>query len=70
MNNTCPFCQGRIVNTCRCLKADSKCVNGHVFHRCIKHPQYIVDAPVDHEDMSKCSCVVGKTFALTLTPVS
>lgn len=65
---SCPFCSGKIVLRCRCLRGDRKCESGHEYHYCLKHPEIIVCAESDHSN-GGCSCVAGKIFKLLESPI-
>ena len=56
VEDKCPICNGNISTRCRCLKGDSSCVNGHQFHRCLKH-EVFVEGDSDHcRPTMECSC--------------
>jgi len=52
----CPICGGEVMGTCRCMRGDSECENGHSFHVCVKHQMY-VHGESDHSlSMDVCTC--------------
>jgi hypothetical protein len=51
---TCPTCKGRVVESCRCARADSVCENGHRWHICTQHRVPVVGES-DHAKAG-CSC--------------
>ena len=55
MYEKCPYCKGKIVRRCRCMRGDKRCENGHEWHRCTEHRK-LVHGPSDHSK-SGCSCV-------------
>lgn len=61
----CPFCSAPVVSTCRCTRGDSRCANGHEWHRCTEHRDTIVAEESDHTK-SGCTCVPGKVYVFKL----
>jgi len=56
MNNLCPVCNQKSICSCRCMRSDSTCKNGHSWHTCIKH-HVIVLGESDHSiDSFACTC--------------
>lgn len=52
----CPECGEQATVTCRCMKLDSRCKNGHQWHTCLKHNK-IVSGTSDHSKPTlDCSC--------------
>ena len=55
--DNCPICGERFVIRCKCFKADSRCKNGHKWHRCLLHDKTVIGKESDHsKDINSCSC--------------
>lgn len=52
--NNCPICDKPAVITCKCPRMDSKCENGHDWHKCPVHFKIVVGQ--SNHQSKECSC--------------
>lgn len=58
--NKCPYCGGKIVGGCRCMRNESTCENGHNFHWCSVHGK-LVKGSADHSiPTNVCTCLSNR----------
>jgi len=55
--NKCPVCGEPPISTCRCFRADSKCKNGHEWHRCTIHDTLVMGSSDHSTPTMSCTCL-------------
>ena len=56
----CKVCNGKIIERCRCLRADVTCINGHSYHWSPFHQEYHEGISDHSEDSSSQNCCTDK----------
>jgi hypothetical protein len=57
MKETCPVCQASIKASCRCMRADRICTNGHEWHTCLVHQKIVVGGSNHSLNLRACTCL-------------
>jgi len=52
----CPTCGEHYTRTCKCMKSDRTCPNGHHWHMCLKHNKTVIGKSDHSKPMMDCSC--------------
>lgn len=50
---TCIICKGHIIRSCKCLRNDKLCENGHEYHYCNTTREYH-EGPANHGSSECC----------------
>jgi hypothetical protein len=58
-DNSCPVCSEITIDICRCILKDSRCKNGHYWHRCVVHNKKVIGFGDHGKSTDACHCDDG-----------